>query len=322
MTDSFTCRICGVAAQSPPIIVREMMFGTREAFPYRECPACGCLQIESYPDALARYYPEDYYSFTATERRHYTPGERWLHHHRARHALGRFDLVGLGVTRLFGALEPHRWLKLAGAGFESSILEIGCGTGFVLRLLHRDGFQKLEGVDPFVPDETRTQEGFRIRHSVSEARSGADFVLMSHSLEHMPDQKAQLAELGSVMADTGWACVRLPIASEAWRRFGAHWGQIDAPRHFYLHTVRSFRTLAEEAGFEIAHTLFDSSAMQFWWSEQNRRDIAFNDPRSHGLGHGTLFSAEQVQAWEAEAVELNRTGQGDQATFLLRRRSR
>ena len=43
-----------------------MMFGTRERFAYFECSACGCLQIETVPADMARHYPDNYYSFSAS----------------------------------------------------------------------------------------------------------------------------------------------------------------------------------------------------------------------------------------------------------------
>lgn len=54
------CRICASAAIRV-FYAREMMFGTREVFQYFECTDCGCVQILSYPDDIARQYPKEYY---------------------------------------------------------------------------------------------------------------------------------------------------------------------------------------------------------------------------------------------------------------------
>ncbi|HEX5098779.1 MAG TPA: class I SAM-dependent methyltransferase [Polyangiaceae bacterium] len=319
MTGSFACRICRAEAENDPIVVREMMFGTRDEFAYYECRACGCLQIASYPENIADYYPKEYYSFaTDGGRKAYSRLERFLHHRRANHALGRLDPIGFAASKVFGELEAYTWLKRAGASFDSAILEVGCGTGFLLSLLHRDGFFRLEGVDPFIPDEAREQDGYSIRRTLADARPGADFILLSHSLEHMPNQDAVLGELRRAATPATCLCVRIPLANEAWRRFGPDWGQIDAPRHFYLHTPKSFRLLAARHGFDVVDTIFDSTALQFWWSEQNRRDVPLNDAKSHAGPHGALFSPAELSAWEREARALNQRGQGDQATFLLR----
>ncbi len=40
-----------------------MMFGIGETFCYFQCAECKCLQIVEIPSNMARYYPENYYSF-------------------------------------------------------------------------------------------------------------------------------------------------------------------------------------------------------------------------------------------------------------------
>ncbi|MEA2745284.1 MAG: hypothetical protein QOG25_3655, partial [Acetobacteraceae bacterium] len=64
--DNAACRICG-GRDLGNVEVREMMFGLREWFRYRECRACGCLQIARYLDNLKKYYPNNYYSFSAVD---------------------------------------------------------------------------------------------------------------------------------------------------------------------------------------------------------------------------------------------------------------
>ncbi len=40
-------------------------------------------------------------------------------------------------------------------------------------------------------------------------------------------------------------------------------GQIDAPRHLYLHTETSLQRLAAETGFQIEKVLYDATGFQF-----------------------------------------------------------
>ena len=56
------CRICDEALGSRIYTVREMHFGIRDEFEYRQCPTCQCLQINAIPEDLGKYYPPDYYS--------------------------------------------------------------------------------------------------------------------------------------------------------------------------------------------------------------------------------------------------------------------
>jgi SAM-dependent methyltransferase len=316
------CRICGGTALRD-VTAREMMFGTRDEFAYRECESCGCVQIAAYPPNIAEYYPADYYSFQgAVGARRPRPLESWLRRRRAMAALGRPNLFGLLMNRRVPPPECYRWLARVGMNLGNSILDVGCGNGLLLATLHRDGAERLAGVDPFARDDARQQPGFRIYERLEQVPFQPDFMLLSHSLEHMPDQHQVFADLRRAAGPHSWLCVRIPLANAAWRRYGSDWVQLDPPRHYYLHTARSLRHLALAAGFHVEHVDFDSTGLQLWGSEQIRRGIPFADPSGHARaigGRGLLFSQGELERWEHEAAELNRAEEGDQATFYLRR---
>jgi SAM-dependent methyltransferase len=188
-----------------------------------------------------------------------------------------------------------------------------------LRLLRDDGFTRLEGVDPFAADADRRQAGFLIRRDLNEVTDLFDFVLMDDSFEHMPDQASVLASVRRVCGPNGHVCISLPVVGEAWSRYHTDWVQLDPPRHLYLHTEHSLGRLARDAGFRVQEVRYDSTAFQFWGSEQYRLDIPLGDRRSPAQdAHSTLFSPGQMRAWQGEAQALNRTGAGDHATFFLR----
>jgi SAM-dependent methyltransferase len=296
-----------------------MMLGLRHRFDYYACDDCGVLQISEYPRSLDEYYPPSYYSFSQEHPRRRSRVVRWLRRRRARHLLGHFDPVGTVLGKLKPGGEFYQWFKRAEVTLESAILDVGCGGGAFLRSLRAEGFTRLEGVDPFTREADRTQEGFVIRRSLAEVDRRFDFVLFDDSLEHMPDQLEVLTAARRVCVVGGWVCLGLPVLGEAWRRYHTDWVQLDAPRHFYLHTERSIDRLARLAGFTVETVQYDSTPFQFWGSEQYRLDVTLTDQRSFGHGSSrSLFAPAQIRAWEQEARVLNRTRQGDHATFLLR----
>lgn len=316
----FRCRICGVESDAEPLSVREMMFETREPFAYRACTSCGCVQIDAYPPRLEEHYATRYYAHERTSLRWWGSGlGRWLRRRRAAWEMGRPDPVGLALTGLLGRRECYRWLRFAGIGRGDAILDVGCGGGALLSFLHEEGFERLAGVDPFAREADRSQEGFRIRRTLGEVEGTFDFVLLNHSLEHMPEQRRVFAGLRAVCGPRAVLCIRIPVVGRAFRTYGADWVQIDAPRHLYLHSRRSLEILAGDAGFRVEAVHFDSTAFQFWGSEQYRMDVPLLDRRGHAAGcDGALFDRRRMRAWAREAVRLNRSGEGDQATFFLR----
>jgi len=94
--------------------------------------------------------------------------------------------------------------------------------------------------------------------------------------------------------------------------------QLDAPRHLFLHTLKSMEILAAGSGFKVRDVVFDSTDFQFWASEQYQRDIPLKDKRSYALDPAnSLFSPSEILRFKETARELNRNGEGDSACFYL-----
>lgn len=303
-----------------------MMFGTREAFEYFECAACGTIQIEQVPD-LARHYPDDYLSL----------GEvvdidlsRTLPRRMAARLAGSYLNKGHGLLgRLVVRLKP--WVAYHYPAYlrelsprltlDSRILDFGCGTGRLLQTLHYFGFRDLVGADAFILADIQYSTGVRINKcGLADLEPEFDVIMLHHSFEHLPEPKAALAEIRRLLSPDGTVLIRMPVVSEAWKTYGADWIQLDPPRHLFLFTEKGFSDLAREKGFLVERVIYDSTAMQFWGSEQYKLDISLNDPRSHDHSReGTVFEDAQIDNWERQASQLNAQGEGDQACFYLRK---
>jgi SAM-dependent methyltransferase len=309
------CRICGNAEGNREFAVREMMFGLRDAFPYFQCAKCECLQIRDIPSDMAKYYPANYYSMEGS-----LPASKGLASDAARRldALFRLGIANYGHTK---RREIFDWFRYSRAGLSARILDVGCGRGALLHELRLDGFRDLSGVDPFVAKDLEYGNGIRIKKAQLWDLPGPyDLIMMHHSFEHMPEPMRTLEAASRLLAPGGALLIRIPVVGFAWREYGADWFQIDAPRHFYLHSRKSLAHLAERAGYRIDAVIYDSKASQLWASEQYRRDIPHRDPRSHGENpKQSGFSQAEIRAFERRARELNAAEDGDAACFILRR---
>jgi SAM-dependent methyltransferase len=317
-----TCRICGHGGKAPAVRGREKMFGGGEEFDYFRCSACGCLQIAEVPDDLGAYYGADYYSLGVDPAAKFGRGfRRW----RKAFAVARlFDGPGWS-RRLFAGRSPEPALAAIAAlrpARTARILDVGCGGGLTLRRLHLAGFRDLLGLDPFIAADITHEDGPRILKAELGTVEGMwDIVCFHHSLEHLPDQMGALQAAAARLAPGGRVIVRVPLVSSwAFEHYGADWVALDAPRHLYLHTPESLAIAAAAAGLEIVTTAYDSSALQFWGSEQYRRGIPLMSPRSHAIDpKRSMFSRREIAAYRARAQALNAEGRGDQAAFTLRR---
>ena len=146
--------------------------------------------------------------------------------------------------------------------------------------------------------------------------------MFHHSLEHIANPHEHLLTVCQLLEPNGAVLIRIPIAGTfAWKHYHINWVQLDAPRHLFLPTVRAMHLLAQQCGFEVFKTEFDSTAFQFWGSEQYLRDIPLSDKRSYSISpKQSIFSDSDIQTFEARAKLLNTKSQGDQACFYLRKR--
>jgi predicted SAM-dependent methyltransferase len=303
------CRICKSPFEDS-FVAREMMFGFRDEFNYQQCTSCGCVQIAELPENIDKYYPPYYYSFTAdTAKLKRQPFFKRL-----------FGAARL--KKLFRRDRPVlRYLKPIQVKLSDHILEIGCGKGQQICNLFNIGFENIEGVDKFIPAEIDHGYGVKImKKDLHELKNNNyDLIIMNHFLEHMDQQQDVLKSCHQLLKDKGCLMIAIPLIAEAFTLYKENWVQLDAPRHFFLHTVKSMQILAKQTGFEIKHTLFDSLSFQFWASELYKRDIPLFSEENNFKAYPfeKIFSKEDMANFDQEAAKLNREGKGDTGVFYL-----
>jgi SAM-dependent methyltransferase len=306
-----------------------MMFGLRHRFVYFECATCGCLQLEDPPPTWDAYYPREYYSFAAPaeiaareagwlrhwlfrgRNRGYLLGRPW-HWRWVARLRQRPDLEGLR-TSLDGLSIPS---------LDARILDVGCGSGDLLRRMHAAGFSRLTGVDPFLPADDIVSAGLRLLarplHELDEG--DFDVIMFHHSLEHIRDQHQAISAGADRLARTGVCIVRIPIADcDVWREFGTDWVELDAPRHHVLHTRKSLAMLANRAGLAIDAVTCDAMAFGYWGSVLYTRDVSLMDPETGRLRDPSAhFGPDELKRFSERAAEANDCGVGGRALFVLR----
>lgn len=319
------CRICGNKNNNKEYTGKDMWFGNKEVFNYFQCSRCDCLQIEDYPTNISEYYPNDnYYSFQfSSSKNKKSLFRKLIINSRNEYALFRRGIVG---KLLFSSFPTNSFNMLTFLQINkyTKILDVGCGNGDFLYSLSELGFKNLLGTDPFLKMELKYENGLRILNKeIFDITDKFDIVSLKNSFEHMPNPVKILEYINSLLINNGNCVIRIPIVSSyAWQHYKENWIQFDAPRHFYLHSVKSMEILASQTGFDLYNILYDSDIFQFLGSEQILNNIPLNDDRSWlNNPQKSNFSKKQISTYKQKAIELDANKEGDVAIFFLRKTS-
>jgi 2-polyprenyl-3-methyl-5-hydroxy-6-metoxy-1,4-benzoquinol methylase len=311
------CRICGNQIEDEPIKIKEMLIGLDESFDYYRCTSCNCLQIHTIPSDMTKYYTVDY---CAHFEQKLSPFVRRLMNIRDKYVIFNRGFVGNLVYSIFPRPPRIGMIRRTNIGPDSKILDIGCGSGQLLRTLECCGLKTLVGVDPFAAEAYQGRRVKIFKDSLEKLSLDTfDLVILDHSLEHIPDQFETFRLIAKVLSESGQVLIRTPvIPSYAWETYGKNWVQLDAPRHFYIHSRTSIALLAANAKLEITNTIFDSTAFQFWASEQHAKGVPLLSKNSYGVNPThSMFTSRAIQEYRRKAKELNSAQLGDQAVFYL-----
>jgi SAM-dependent methyltransferase len=275
----------------------------------------------SIPADHARFYPESYYSFRAPAGRS-AAVRQWLRQIRDRYAVSGNGWLGRHLYARHPYPELRSLSKEPNLHPGTRILDVGSGAGALLLSLHALGFRNLSGVEPYLKQDVDLPDGVRIeRNTLANLCGEWDLIMFHHSFEHLPDPSDALQEACRRLADGGWILIRTPVVpSHALVEYGEHWVGWDAPRHLFIPSIRGMELLAAGAHVRLANVQHDSTELQFWASEQYRRDVPLFSEHSFAVDPARSgFSRQDVRRFRDRSVELNKLQQGDQAAFYLTR---
>lgn len=197
-----------------------------------------------------------------------------------------------GIQRLLAAEDRHFWFRarnqiiaaLAGPPIRSlpdgfHILEMGCGSGNVLRILQRLGAGRgqvaaLE-VSREAADVARARTGLTVADGYLADLNPAeryDIIAAFDVLEHIADEAAVLGQMRARLRRGGRVILTVPAHPTLWSSFD------DASGHMRRYTLASLTGALKAAGFDIEYaTYFMSLLFPAMWLR--RRLMKGSDPR-------------------------------------------
>lgn len=146
------------------------------------------------------------------------------------------------------------------SGRYHKILEIGCMYGYLLEELADNGLE-VHGaeIDKKATKYCQSQGLDVINCSLSDypkiSKSKYDLIILSHSLEHLPNPKTDIAILKKLLSPQGKLLILVPNSeSFCARLFGRYWGYWQVPIHLNHFNQKSLSNFLKSQGFSPTTT--------------------------------------------------------------------
>lgn len=329
------CKICG-AILNEETYFYEKMYGSNEQFIYSKCSQCFAYQIKDIPPNIGQYYKSSgdsaYYSLAYNSQTlKYRIRDKILSlagalFSKSENILYKDKISSKIIYRISRHDNAFNVLReISAISKESAILDVGCGTGWLLYKMKILGFSNLLGIDAFLdPKNEISTDGIEIkRGDIFELNNRKfDLIMFHHSLEHMQEPLLSIKKARDLLNDEGAIVVRIPIISSfAFDTYGVNWVNFDAPRHLFNFSIESINYLAEAAQLQINKVIYDSEEFQFWGSELYKRGYTLSE-ENKARKYELLGIADKGRHWKLKARKLNLERQGDTVAIYLYKQSK
>lgn len=320
------CVVCGAGGSYKYRDVTDRLFGSPGRWNIRECndPKCLSLWLDPRPTeadigkAYQNYYTHGQADPNSLIKRLVKFLARELAAVRYGYASSQLPWPGKHLAHLAAALYPGliahlnlmlRYLPAPALGCRR-LLDVGCGDGEALEILHGLGWQA-EGVEFDASAVTAArQRGLQVWHggldSAAFPDKSFDVVTSSHVIEHVHSPQKFLQESLRILVDGGTLIAVTPnAAARCHTRHGVNWLALDPPRHLFLASPDALHGLAVKAGFR--NVSVQSTSRDVAFSEIASMSLASTDRYQWGAKPSGLawLRAQLYQVVESVRIDAN-----------------
>jgi len=275
--NKLACRVCNTTAKNPKVIAKDYFLGTKKEYEYERCINCGSLFLLEIPSDLQELY-KNYYSFSS-----YNPVSffrRWMYMNIVKSRLVLGKLCALFLNKQDDL--PIKSLGPINLTPQTRILDVGCGSGSLLSLLHEMGFKNGLGIDPFLECDKILPNGLELKKAeFFDIEEKFDVIMFHHVFEHFPNIKEPLNHVHNLLTDNGVCIIRMPdVDSFSYMRYKENWFSIHAPFHTALPSRKGMEQMTHDSGLVIEKLVGEQLIDFFFYSMAHELGVA--DYEQHG----------------------------------------
>lgn len=320
------CRVCDQDGKFDSLVAKDYFLGTKLEYKYIFCPICNSLSIQDIPKNLPQIY-ENYYSFSTSSKIS-----------KARFLIYKYILKTPNSISKFLCSFLHKQDDLPIKSLRSiihkddKILDVGCGSGSLLKLLHQMGFKNCVGLDPFLESDICYPSGLHIKKKEFFDEKGEyDVIMFHHSFEHFSNPKEVLKHVHKLLSKRGICIVRIPdVDSYSFSRYKKNWFSIHAPFHISLPSRVGMAMLAKEAGLFIENMVGEQLIEFFLYSMGHELGVADYEKygnrkfiEEHGLNEiPPLHIKQEIQGAKQRLRQVKKHNLCDWSIYYLKKESK
>jgi len=193
---------------------------------------------------------------------------------------------------------------------KAKILDVGCSTGHLLYLLKKQGFKKIEGIDPS-PECKRAalaQFGLNITTASINAfkpRQKYDFIILSAVLEHIHEVADCLKKTDSWLSDDGSIFISVPDAENFYKNFEEPFGEFSTEHINFFSQASLYRAMPN---YTRAYMRSDDSVIYSIWQKGGElkksvnKYISLSDKKFIAINQVIMSLPSEVIVWGAGSL--------------------
>ncbi len=271
------CRVCGATQNLKQLSAKDYFLGSKKEYLYLLCCSCCSLSIGKIPEDLSGLY-KDYYSFSEPSK--ISNFKLQLY----KHILKKTKVFSKALNFLLKKQEDLPILSLQTVGLQphKKILDVGCGSGSLLCLLHKMGFKNCLGIDPFLENDISYPSGLKLnKQDLFDLDEKFDLIMFHHVFEHFPNPKEVLSHVSKLLSPNGICLIRIPnVDSYSFLRYKENWFSIHAPFHLFLPSRAGMEVMVKGTGLRIEKILGEQLVEFFFYSIGH--ELGVSDYEQHG----------------------------------------